>query len=64
LLLWAKFIADHADDQVEWQEILKELMARDKSITYLNKLPEDRLQIELNFIKNGIVGLRKYLRSG
>jgi len=58
LLLWAEIISNHVNDQVEWQEILKELIARDKSIAYLEQLPKDRLQREHYFIKNAIAGLR------
>jgi glyoxylase-like metal-dependent hydrolase (beta-lactamase superfamily II) len=61
LLLWAEIVANHANGHVEWQEILSKLIAQDESIDYLERLPEDRLRIELNFIKNSIAGLSECL---
>ncbi len=63
LLLWGKIIARHLDDQAEWQVIFEEIKAEDSAVLDLLKLPEDRLQRELNFIKNNINGLRQYLRK-
>ena len=63
LLLWGQIIARHLNNQVEWEEIFQEIQARDNALAYLLKLPTDRYQRELYFIKNNISGYREYLRK-
>ncbi len=63
LLLWGKIIVGHLDDQAEWPEILEEIKARDNALADLLKLPKDNLQREFDFIKNNILGYRKYLKK-
>ena len=63
MLLWGQIIAKHLNDQAEWEEIFEEIQAQDNSLGYLLKLPKDRYQRELDFVKNNISGYREYLRK-
>jgi glyoxylase-like metal-dependent hydrolase (beta-lactamase superfamily II) len=63
LCLWGQVIADHLNDESDWQQIFKSIVNRNPSLEEIFELPEERKESYLNLIKNNILGYRDYLRN-
>jgi glyoxylase-like metal-dependent hydrolase (beta-lactamase superfamily II) len=60
LIFWSKIVARHPDDDAE--KILDEILTLDKTKEQVYRLPPKRLQTELYFMKNNILGFRDYFK--
>jgi glyoxylase-like metal-dependent hydrolase (beta-lactamase superfamily II) len=63
LVLWGTTIAQHLDDNSEWQEIFAEIVAKKPSLGKIYDLSAQRQASLFTFIKNDILGYQNYLRK-
>jgi glyoxylase-like metal-dependent hydrolase (beta-lactamase superfamily II) len=63
LVLWGTTISQHLDDNLEWQEIFAEIVAKKPSLGKIYNLSAHRQSSLFTFIKNDILGYQNYLRK-
>ena len=63
LILWGRIIANHINDNCEWQEILKEIIRNNPPLGKIFELSAARQKFHLDRIRSSIDGYRDYLKK-